>query len=364
MSPAVLPETKPQPSAAPPVPRIAPHPPRYVRPQPVGRRGTLGSRFEDGCSRIQYAWDLGRYWAFNRIPPRPRMFGIEITNHCNLKCAICDRSAMSREKKLMEWSLFERICTDAIEFGVPQIGLGWFGESMLHPQLPEMIAFAKRNGAKSVAFTTNGTLLTEENTRNCLEAGLDRIEVSIDGATRSTFESVRVGASYDEVVANVHTLLRIRDELKAPTKVQLNFVCTTQTINELRPFYRKWRNLVDGFFFIPFMGYAGVQNMSPMPPPSHRTKCYMLWYMLISSVDGRAGVCCQGDPDINLEVGDLRTQTLKEVWNGPGIHRVRRTHFRRAWNELPVCGRCDVTYPYMRWMRHFISTYRRIHLGL
>lgn len=320
------------------------------------------SASEIETSKLGCALNFASYWAFNRIPPRPRVLRIEITNHCNLQCIICDRSAMSRCKKQMDWPLFERVCRDAIEFGIPQIGLNRFGEPMLHPRLPEMIAFAKINGAHCVDFTTNGTLLDEDNIHRILEAGLDQIAVSIDGFDQSTYERIRRGASYAQVVAGVHSLLEIREKLKAATKVQLNFVCTKETIKEARAFYRYWRKQVDSFFFIPFMGYAGVQGMSPMARPRYRTKCYMLWYMIVSSVDGQAGVCCQGDPNHELDIGDLKKRTLRDVWNGPEARRIRRIHFERAWKELPVCASCDMTYPYTRWMQHYLDIYRRIHV--
>ena len=85
--------------------------------------------------------------------------------------------------------------------------------------------------------------------------------------------------------------------------------------------------------------------------------------MLVSSVDGRAGVCCHGDPAVQLDVGDLKMRTIEDVWKGPEIERIRRVHFKRSWKELPLCERCDMTCPYTRWVRHYFSTYRRILTG-
>jgi len=315
------------------------------------------------ADRVSYARDLAGYAFFNRIPSRPRNLSLEVTNRCNLVCVHCDRAAMTRTKKLMEWPLFERICLDAINFGIPKICLGWFGESLLHPQLPEMVAFAKKNGAKFVEFVTNGTLLTEERARAVLSAGLDCIQISMDGFNKSTFEQIRLGASYDEVVANTHRLLELRDKLRARTIVQLNFVCTKESIKEVRDFHRYWRKGVDRFYFLPFVGYESVHGMSTMTAHRCQSKCYMLWYMIVATVDGRAGVCCFGDPNLDLNVGNLRERSLKDVWNGPEIQRIRRIHFQKRFNELPVCARCDLTSPYTRWAKHFLETYRRIYVG-
>ncbi len=220
-----------------------------------------------------------------------------------------------------------------------------------------MIRFAKNSGAKHVDFTTNGTLLTEDHIHGVLEAGVDMIAVSIDGFKRETYEDIRIGAKYDDVVANVRKLVDIRDQLKARTQIQLNFVCTKDTVGEARSFYRHWRKTVDSFFFIPFMGYAGTGDMSPIGVRGKRTKCYMLWYMITSSVEGHGGVCCQGDPDHVLDIGNLGERSFKDIWNGPEIKRIRDVHFRRAWGELPICAACDMTCPHTRWIRHSIATY-------
>jgi len=270
---------------------------------------------------------------------------------------------MNRPKETMEWGLFEKIASEAVEFGIPEIGLNRFGEPLLHPKLADMIAFLKVRGAKSVDFTTNGTLLTQDRARDFLEAGIDRIAVSIDGFKRATYENIRIGASYDQVIENLHRLIELRAKMNANTKIQLNFVCTKDTISEVGEFYKYWCKKVDSFFFIPFMGYTNVRGMSTLRIPKKRVKCYMLWYMLVCSCDGRGGVCCQGDPNLDLDIGDLNIRTLMEVWNGPEVQRIRKIHREKRWKELPICAKCDLIFPYTYWLKHFINIYYRIYTG-
>lgn len=270
---------------------------------------------------------------------------------------------MNRPKETMEWGLFEKIASEAVEFGIPEIGLNRFGEPLLHPKLADMIAFLKVRGAESVDFTTNGTLLTQDRARDFLEAGIDRIAVSIDGFKKATYEKIRIGASYDQVIENLHNLIELKKKMQVNTIIQLNFVCTKDTISEVEEFYYYWRKKIDSFFFIPFMGYTNVRGMSNLRIPKKRVKCYMLYSTLVCSSDGRGGVCCVGDPNLALDIGDLNIRTLKEVWNGPEVQKIRKIHREKRWNELPICAKCDLIFPYTYWLKHFINIYYRIYIG-
>ncbi len=314
-------------------------------------------------SKLGYALDFARYWALDRIPPKPRVLRVEITNRCNLQCTICDRSAMTRSTEAMDWELYQKIVADAVDWGIPQIGLNRFGEPMLHPRLPEMIAFAKDRGARFVEFVTNGTLLDEKRGRAILEAGIDQVAISVDGHKKETYESIRVGASHAEVMDNVQRFIELRDKIRPQARIQMNFVCTAQTFDEAPAFHRHWRDKVDSIYYIPFMGYAGLKNQSNLKRPKGRAKCYMLWYMLVAATDGKAGVCCHGDPNRVLDVGDLSRLSLKEVWTGPEVERIRRVHIEKRWRDLPICAACDLTFPYTYWAKHYLATYRRVYFG-
>jgi len=311
---------------------------------------------------LSYALGLGRYWAFNHIPSRPDDLRIETTNRCNLQCTICDRSAMTKAVEAMDWNLFEKICSDAVDLGISRIGLNRFGEPLLHPRLPEMVAFAKARGAKRVDITTNGLLLTEEKSTLLLEAGLDQIAVSVDGFLKETYEKIRIGSSYDKVVNNIHRFIALRNKINPKARVRLNFVITIDTFPEIRSFYKYWIRHVDGIWFIPFMAYGNVRNLSPLKRSKKKSKCSMLWHMLVASTDGSAGVCCHGDPNGVLNIGDLHVRDIADVWNGPEVERIRRVHFEKRWKELPICAQCDLIAPYSTWVRHYCNVYKKIFL--
>ena len=80
---------------------------------------------------------------------------------------------------------------------------------MAHPGIVDMVARVKALGA-TVELITNGTLLTQEMSRRLIEAGLDMLWVSLDGATPESYADVRLGAALPEVLANLANFRRTR----------------------------------------------------------------------------------------------------------------------------------------------------------
>ena len=79
---------------------------------------------------------------------------------------------------------------------------GGFGEPLFHPRIVEMVTDMKATGAR-VELITNATLLTAETSRRLVEAGLDAIWISLDGARPESYADVRLGAELPKVIANV-----------------------------------------------------------------------------------------------------------------------------------------------------------------
>jgi MoaA/NifB/PqqE/SkfB family radical SAM enzyme len=135
---------------------------------------------------------------------------IEPTNTCNLDCRICMRNVWDEPAGSMSSQTFELIMDGIAEFSpVPSIFFGGFGEPLAHPDMLEMVAGAKRSGAV-VEMITNATLLSEGVARRLVELDLDRLWVSIDGATPASYADVRLGDALPQVIANLARLKDLR----------------------------------------------------------------------------------------------------------------------------------------------------------
>ena len=135
---------------------------------------------------------------------------IEPTNRCNLECRTCMRNIWDEPLGQMEGSTFSRILEGVRDlFPAPKIFFGGIGEPLAHPHIAEMVGQAKKIGS-SVELITNGTLLTLEMSNRLLEAGLDMLWVSLDGATPESYADVRLGSALPNVLANISAYRKAR----------------------------------------------------------------------------------------------------------------------------------------------------------
>jgi len=135
---------------------------------------------------------------------------VEITNQCNLNCATCMRNVWDVELGTMSSILFERVLEGIKTFSPkPEIFLGGYGEPLSNPECLTMIDLAKSLGLR-VSLITNGTLLTEEISRQLVNLNLDMLWVSLDGASPECYTDIRLGNELPGVIENLKYLRSIR----------------------------------------------------------------------------------------------------------------------------------------------------------
>lgn len=169
---------------------------------------------------------------------------VEPTNLCNLDCRTCMRNAWDEPLGKMTMETFAHIIRGIKEISpIPTVFFGGFGEPMAHPDLLEMVAAAQEAGAE-VEMITIGTLLTKEAASHLVELGLNRLWVSIDGATPASYADVRLGDALPLVIANLTRLkaFRLGSEPKLP-KLGIAFVAMRRNIADLPEVIRLGKRL-------------------------------------------------------------------------------------------------------------------------
>jgi len=185
---------------------------------------------------------------------------IEVTDKCNLDCRTCIRHAWNEPMGKMSEAVFARILEGLPSFSpIPSVFFGGFGEPLLHQEIVNMIISVKAAGAP-VELITNGTLLTREVSGRLIEAGLDVLWVSIDGARPESYTDVRLGAALPEVLRNIEQLndLQFGYGNKPSLKLGIAFVAMKRNIADLPEVVRIARNLG--------ASYLMVTNVLPYTP--------------------------------------------------------------------------------------------------
>jgi MoaA/NifB/PqqE/SkfB family radical SAM enzyme len=167
-------------------------------------------------------------------PDLPRSVQVEVTGACNLACAMClvsYRPRIGRQTGAMCFHTFRSV-VDALP-NLERLTLQGLGEPLLAPDLERMVRYAAGRGA-AVGFNSNGMLLTPERSRRLVRAGLSWLHVSLDGATRETYESIRHGADFELVCEHVASLVRVRGQLGVGRpRISLVFVAMRRNVDEL-----------------------------------------------------------------------------------------------------------------------------------
>jgi MoaA/NifB/PqqE/SkfB family radical SAM enzyme len=270
-----------------------------------------------------------------RAPHWPDIVQIESTNICNAKCVFCPRDEMHRRQGVMDMDLFRKVVDECVTLGITHVRVHNYGEPFLDRQLVEKVRYAKEHGIAEVGMISNGSLITEDIAQGMIDAGLDAINISVDASGKDVFEKTRVNLKYDEVIGNVETLVRLRNASgKRHPKLILSFVRQDNSADE-QAFIAHWSGIADKVHVTDLHNWAGTLNQES----DVRYPCYRPWLTFTVLWDGRVSLCC-ADFDGRHILGDLRTSTIAEIWNGPAYVNVRRQHLESGGPE--ICRSCDL----------------------
>lgn len=274
----------------------------------------------------------------------PIHLDVESTGVCNLRCPFCATTTKTwgpDAPGYMKLELFRRIIDEGAAEGLCSIKLSFRGEPTLHPQLPEMVGYAKRKGILDVYFNTNATLLTEALVHQLIEAGLDRISVSFESITKEAYEIYRAGAKYERVIENVHRLRKIRDArgLGYP-QIRVQTVMLPELRDGFPQYVEFWKPLADE------VAYVDARREGPQD--DHRGlladwACPFLWQRMTILWDGTVLPCLMhGVSDFTLlALGNVNEKRLKAMWNGAEAATYRQLHQQGLAHELEACDRCS-----------------------
>jgi hypothetical protein len=258
---------------------------------------------------------------------------------------------MDRPKRQMDLGLFRRMIDQAAAMGIPDLVPNGYGEILLIKNLEDYLGYiTSRTHRFRTIINTNGHLMSDEKIDLLLRSRVHLLNITIDGATAETAQSVRVGLSTERIEDNIRRLLSLRKArgLTRP-KVRVGMVLIPENRHEVGRFRDKWTGVADyvGFgWFSTRLGSIDLQEPGVdagetdgnTPPEKH--PCLLPFRELNVWSDGKAVLCCE-DWNEEYVVGDLRTQTLQEVWRGAVLRHVRRLHMQLKGDQIPLCAKCN-----------------------
>jgi radical SAM protein with 4Fe4S-binding SPASM domain len=280
------------------------------------------------------------YPRFSYAGSFPNHVDVETSSACDMRCPMCYTVTEEFKKlvkpRLMRFELFKKIVDECAQNGVYSLRVSLRGEPFLHPQIVEMIRYAKARGIPEVASLTNGLRLTTDQFAELVEIGMDWLTISFDGMGE-TYERVRKPARFEEMVAKIRQFGQIKRRRGRPKPVLKVQSVWTYIQDAPQEFYELFRPLVDEVASNPEIDFndreSGVEYLEDFTCPT-------LWQRLVVGADGRV-LMCINDEYGKHPVGDLNHQTIAEVWKGEALQKVREAHLRKAGHrELTPCKTC------------------------
>lgn len=286
----------------------------------------------------------------------PFVLFIDPANVCNFQCTFCptgDRELIrstGRWQGLLDYDLYRRMIDSLGEFGRPVRVLRLYkeGEPLLHPRLADMVRYAKQSGyVESVDTTTNGVLFNADKIASIIEAGIDRINISVGGMSSAQYqEFARATVDFDRFVRNLRQLYDGRGGCEICIKIPGDILSE----DDRRRFLEIFGNMADRVF---------VENIAPCWPTfeveqrtgvriskgiygnavTERQVCPYIFYSMTVNTDGSASLCFL-DWERTLTIGDTRSESIRDIWNGASLKAHRIAHLQGLRKKNPTCARC------------------------
>ena len=287
----------------------------------------------------------------------PFVLQIEPTNLCNIKCRFCPVGEQNIGKQsginrgMLTLDLFKKAIDNLSDFEkrIKALHLYGNGEPLLNKHFFEMVTYAKKSGyIEFIDTTTNGLLLMPEIIDLIIEAGIDKINISVNGLTsKQYFEVTRAKMDYDKFLNN----LRYLYENRRNTKILIKSISELYNEEDKKRFFEIFSPLSNSIF---------LENLTD-PWPHHKVEekmgiksihsahsdkiedkyvCCPIFYSLIMNFDGTVSLCCV-DWKNNLIIGDVKKSSLKEIWHSDILFNHQMQHLKGERFKNPICRECN-----------------------
>lgn len=282
---------------------------------------------------------------------------IEPSNLCNFKCKFCAPQVSTKKQNYrkinMELELFKKIIDDICVFDtkLKQLKLGGFGEPLINPMLTEMINYAKeKDVAEIIEVVTNGSLLTEQLSDKLINSGIDRILISIEALNSQGYKEIsKVDIDMNEMIENIRYLYEHKkkceiyiktidisiknDEDKKLFYDMFGDICDKIFIEKIIPVWPGFEMNIDKDFKNDLKGRYGKDL--------NKVKiCPYIFYSLLINSDGQIIACCS-DWERKLILGDIKDETLVNVWNSDKYKTFWKDMLYGNKNKYEMCRKCE-----------------------
>jgi radical SAM protein with 4Fe4S-binding SPASM domain len=296
-------------------------------------------------------WDAaGRMELETQVPLH---VDIELSTNCNLRCPMCpfgmpkaERPANFDQGNLrFSFEVFKKVVDEGVPLGLKALDISYFNEPLLRKDFLQFIHYAHDHGVIDIMLSTNGQLLTAEVAEKLLDSPITRVMISLDAFKKETYDQIRIGGEFHRVMKNVEHFLDLKKKRGQVLPItRVSFVKTNLNEAELAEFIAHWKPRVD---YMSIQELIQFDAMKDKLVAKSRAKnldfhCHQPWHRLTLRASGDAVPCCTVWGQ-QLPMGNIKTQSLSEIWNSPAMKDMRKLQKEGRYHENPVCKQCAET---------------------
>lgn len=216
-----------------------------------------------------------------------------------------------------------------------------------------MISFAKQMDiAQEVGTFSNGVLLTPQLAQGIVDAGLDFLQISVEGTSAEKYEQVTgVKIDYEKFLENIKYLYQIS---RGKCKVHCKILDTNLSSAEKEKFYSDFQDISDECYIETLLDLMPKDMMDTTLGNSATTTqegkelkekkvCTVPFYVMAIYWDGKVGVCgC--DYKRNPIMGDVTNENLVSIWNNDKFINFRKAQLMGNRKTILSCSDCKAIW--------------------
>jgi len=292
----------------------------------------------------------------------PLSMYIEPTRICNFKCFYCMHSTRGQTGGAldqtgfrlahMDMELFEKLVKDIMEFStVPKrVCFSGLGEPLTNPKLPDMIRLLREAGFQGrVDVISNGSLLTPQMSDALISAGINRLQISLQGLTTEKYREVcQVPQDIDALRENIRYFFEHKGDASIYVKI-IDDILSGEDDKEA--FYRMFGDICDTIHIEHLvimeqqMGDHGravdtTRNLMG-EVVAKRFVCGVMFYFLQVNIDGETFPCSTPGLPNSFSMGCAREKSLLEIWNDRRRNAMIRKNLTDGYASIPACSACS-----------------------
>lgn len=173
----------------------------------------------------------------------PYKFELEPTTICDKKCLLCEHTYWHEKPESLSFDNFKNIVDQFPK--LRWINITGEGTAYYNKDFLKMLEYL-RSRRISVNFVDEFEHVNEEIGRKLIGLGVNCIWISMDGATKETYQKIKVGCDYEKVVANLKRFVELKKEMGSPLPTLcFRFVVTNLNVQEMPKFVEMVHSLGD-----------------------------------------------------------------------------------------------------------------------